>query len=94
MLGNSRAIALSARNLAQKTVCLFSDSSFVTCPETRKREGVGGDCWVSSVPFGVTAVHDICAKHHWTVCLEKIGVSVTGDFHLDNGHVIQLRQQG
>lgn len=52
--GYSEAIALSARNLAQKTVCLLSDSSFVTCPETRKRGGVGGDCWVSSVPFGVT----------------------------------------
>lgn len=81
--GNSEAIALSTGNLVQKTVCLLSDSSSMS----RNQKEVGGGCWVSPVPFGVTAVHDVCAKRHGTVCLEKIGVSVTCDFHLDNGHV-------
>lgn len=90
---NSEAIALSARSLAQKTMCLLYDSSFVICPETGKRGGVGGDgaltVELNVLGFLWDGSCTWCAKCHRIVCLEMMC-----DFHLDNGRVYKTKTAG
>lgn len=95
---NSEAIALSARSLAQKSMCLLYDSSFVICPETGKRGGIGGDGALTVELNALSFLWDSsciwCAKCHRIVCLEMIGGSVMCDFHLDNGRLYKTKTAG